>query len=59
MDGKLNSIYNPLYADGNPAGIKATLNILGICKNVLRPPLVSVTQQTFEKLQSFIAYERQ
>lgn len=56
---KLNPIYNPLYADGNPAGIKATLNILGICKNVLRPPLVPVTQQTFDKLQSFIADERQ
>lgn len=56
---KLNPIYNPLYADGNPAGIKATLNILGICKNILRPPLVTVTQQTFNKLQSFIADERQ
>ena len=56
---KLNPIYDPLYADGNPAGIKAVLNIMGICKNVLRPPLVSVTQHTFEKLQSFIADERQ
>ena len=56
---KLNPIYDPLYVDGNPAGIKAALNIMGICKNVLRPPLVSATQQTFDKLQSFIADEHQ
>jgi 4-hydroxy-tetrahydrodipicolinate synthase len=56
---KLNPIYDPLYADGNPAGIKAVLNIMGICKNVLRPPLVSTTQQTFDKLQSFIVDEHQ
>jgi len=51
---KLNPIYKPLYIDGNPAGIKATLNILGICKNILRPPLVAVTKDTFNNLNAYI-----
>jgi len=51
---KLNPIYSPLYQDGNPAGIKATLNILGICKNLLRPPLVPISDTTYKKLKRFI-----
>ena len=43
----LTDIYNPLYIDGNPAGIKATLHLLGIVKNFLRPPLVSVSKNTY------------
>ena len=53
---KLNPIYEPLYIDGNPAGIKATLNIMGICKNILRPPLVRVTEGTYSNLKKFIGY---
>ena len=53
---KLNPIYSPLYQDGNPAGIKATLNIMGICKNILRPPLVGVTDETYNNLKRFINY---
>ena len=53
---KLNPIYEPLYIDGNPAGIKATLNIMGICKNILRPPLVGVTDETYNNLKRFIGY---
>ena len=53
---KLNPIYEPLYIDGNPAGIKATLNIMGICKNILRPPLVGVTEETYNNLKRFIEH---
>ena len=51
---QLSSIYQPLYSDGNPSGIKATLCILGICKNILRPPLVPVTSNTFNKLKKVL-----
>ena len=54
LHAKLNPIYSPLYQDGNPAGIKATLNIMGICKNILRPPLVGVTDETYNNLKRFI-----
>ena len=53
---KLSPIYEPLYIDGNPAGIKATLNIMGICKNILRPPLVGVTEETYNNLKRFISH---
>ena len=56
LHDKLNPIYEPLYIDGNPAGIKATLNIMGICKNVLRPPLVRVTEETYNNLKRFIEH---
>ena len=35
--------YGPLYSEGNPAGVKACLELLGICKAVVRPPLVEVS----------------
>lgn len=56
LHDKLTPIYEPLYIDGNPAGIKATLNIMGICKNVLRPPLVGVTEETYNNLKRFIEH---
>ena len=42
--------YKPLFADGNPAGIKALLSIMGIADNTLRLPLVKVTQSTYDTL---------
>ncbi len=40
-----------LYCDGNPGGIKATLSVLGMCENVLRLPLVEVSQNTYQKIE--------
>lgn len=34
-----------IFADGNPAGIKCLMNIMGLCENVLRLPLVSVNEK--------------
>ncbi len=31
-----------IFADGNPAGIKCLMNLIGLCDNVLRLPLVTV-----------------
>jgi len=39
----LYDFYGPLYAEGNPAGVKACLELLGICKAVVRPPLVEAS----------------
>lgn len=55
---KLTDIIEQLFADGNPAGIKAVLELLGICKAHLRLPLVNVnkdTQKTIEKLVKTIS----
>ena len=36
-----------LFMDGSPAGIKAALNIMGFCENVLRLPLVPVNNDVY------------
>ncbi len=45
---------NLLFADGNPAGVKAALSIMGMCKNVLRLPLVKVNRNVYKGLKEFI-----
>ena len=34
-----------IFADGNPAGIKCLMSHIGLCKNVLRLPLVTVNEK--------------
>ena len=46
--------YQPLYADGNPAGIKALLALLGFCKPVVRPPLVKPHKETINHLKDLL-----
>jgi 4-hydroxy-tetrahydrodipicolinate synthase len=48
---ELLDIHPWLYCDGNPAGIKAAMSILGFCNNELRIPQTPVTEQTFECLK--------
>jgi len=43
-----------LFAEGNPGGVKAALKYLGFCENVLRAPLVPVSDATAKKIQAFI-----
>lgn len=38
-----------IFADGNPAGIKYLMSLMGLCQNVLRLPLVPVNE-TVEKM---------
>jgi len=40
-----------LFTEGNPAGIKAVLNIMNICENTLRLPLVPVSRTTMTRIQ--------
>ena len=42
-----------IFADGNPAGIKCLMSLMGLCQNVLRLPLVPVN----EKVEAEIAEE--
>ncbi|HLN19690.1 MAG TPA: 4-hydroxy-tetrahydrodipicolinate synthase [Bacteroidales bacterium] len=43
-----------LFADGNPAGVKAIMNQLNICQNNLRLPLVPVGKPVMEKIQKAV-----
>ena len=40
-----------IFADGNPAGIKCLMSHLGLCQNVLRLPLLTVSEKVENDLQ--------
>jgi 4-hydroxy-tetrahydrodipicolinate synthase len=41
---KMLQMNNLIFADGNPAGIKSLMASRGLCKNVLRLPLVPASE---------------
>lgn len=43
-----------LFADGNPPGVKYVLSKQGFCNNVLRLPLVPVSEATAKKIDNFL-----
>jgi 4-hydroxy-tetrahydrodipicolinate synthase len=47
-------IIRQLFTEGSPPGIKAALNILNICENHVRLPLVPVSRSTYAKLDELI-----
>jgi len=51
---RLLDIIEALFEDGNPAGIKAALNIMEIADNNLRLPLVKANKATYDKLATLI-----
>jgi len=51
---RLIDIIETLFEDGNPSGIKAALDIMDICKNNLRLPLVKVNKRVYNQLTQLI-----
>ncbi len=51
---KLLDFTNTLFSEGNPGGVKAALEILGICKKFVRLPLASVSRETYEKIEALM-----
>ncbi|HPE34035.1 MAG TPA: 4-hydroxy-tetrahydrodipicolinate synthase [Bacteroidales bacterium] len=43
-----------LFEDGSPAGVKAALQILGLCENSLRLPVVKVNKAVYFQIQQLI-----
>lgn len=54
LHNKLYDFYLPLYAEGNPVGIKACLELLGICKSQVRLPLVKASDAIKNELKSLM-----
>jgi 4-hydroxy-tetrahydrodipicolinate synthase len=52
---KLTDIIEKIFVDGNPAGIKAILEAIGICKAHLRLPLVNVNKETLAAINKLVA----
>jgi len=51
---KLLELFELLFVEGSPSGIKAALHILGLSENVVRLPLVPVSQKTYHRIESII-----
>ncbi|EFI72243.1 MULTISPECIES: 4-hydroxy-tetrahydrodipicolinate synthase [Segatella] len=47
-------LYSLLFVEGNPAGVKALLNDMGLIKNELRLPLVPTTITTKQKMHDIL-----
>ncbi len=46
-------VYDMLFAEGNPSGLKAFLDVMGIAQNNLRLPLTTVSKGLYEKIRNF------
>ena len=49
-----NDLFELLFVDGNPAGVKSMLSMMGYIENRLRLPLVPTRITTFEKIRSVL-----
>ena len=47
-------LFELLFVDGNPAGVKSMLNMMGFIENKLRLPLVPTRITTFEKIRNVL-----
>ncbi|MDR2811374.1 MAG: 4-hydroxy-tetrahydrodipicolinate synthase [Tannerellaceae bacterium] len=47
-------LFNLLFVDGNPAGVKSMLNAMGYIENKLRLPLVPTRITTFEQIRNVL-----
>ncbi|MBL7814031.1 MAG: 4-hydroxy-tetrahydrodipicolinate synthase [Saprospiraceae bacterium] len=54
LNDQLHDVHPLLYCEGNPVGIKAAMNILGLCDNQLRLPLVPMGKGNYDKLAAEI-----
>lgn len=52
---QLFDLINALFEEGNPAGVKAALDILGVCGTVVRLPLVEASESLVSKLKNQLA----
>lgn len=51
---KFAELFKLLFVDGNPAGVKAMLNAMGMVENKLRLPLVPTRITTFEAMRTIL-----
>lgn len=54
INNSLLEFMEAIFEDGNPAGIKAALSIMGIMKNNLRLPLVKTNVPTSNRIKAFV-----
>ena len=50
LNKKIQDVHQWLYAEGNPAGIKAAMEHLGFCSRQVRLPLAEMSETVMTKL---------
>lgn len=55
LNNQLLDLHKWLYIEGNPGGIKATMEILGLCDSHLRLPLWKVGDATYQKIKEEVS----
>ncbi len=53
---RFTDLFNLLFVDGNPAGVKAMLNEMGMIENVLRLPLVPTRLTTMQRISECLKF---
>ncbi len=51
---KFTELFKLLFVDGNPAGVKAMLNAMGLIENELRLPLVPSRLSTMQSISAIV-----
>lgn len=51
---KFTELFNLLFVDGNPAGVKSILSVMGMIENKLRLPLIPTRIKTFEAIRKVL-----
>ena len=51
---KFTELFDLLFVDGNPAGVKSMLNAMGMIENRLRLPLVPTRITTYQKISQVL-----
>lgn len=51
---KFSRLYDELFVDGSPAGVKSLLHDMGLIENELRLPLVPIRMETSEELRKIL-----
>ena len=51
---KFTELFKLLFVDGNPAGVKSILSVMGMIKNKLRLPLIPTRITTYEAIRKVL-----
>jgi 4-hydroxy-tetrahydrodipicolinate synthase len=55
LNDPLLEVYHLLFAENNPAGVKAFLSAQGAIQNNLRLPMTPLSNELYEKVKAYLA----
>lgn len=55
LNDPLLEVYNLLFTENNPAGVKAFLHQMGLIKNIVRLPVTPLTGEIYQKVKAYCA----